>query len=128
MHYFANWLNCYQMATKLSPSQYRAQAQVFKALAHPGRLLMVDELSRGERCVCELAELVGAEMPTVSRHLAQLRPSVLDDGVAALRCGLESGDLAFFDPPALDGYVVVRTHRLGEAYRELFQFKGIALT
>ncbi len=46
---------------------------MFKALAHPGRLLMVDELSRGERCVCELAELVGVEMPTASRHLAQLK-------------------------------------------------------
>jgi ArsR family transcriptional regulator len=52
---------------------FKAQAQVFKALAHPGRLLMVNELSRGERCVCELAELVGSEMPTVSRHLAQLK-------------------------------------------------------
>jgi len=34
---------------------------------------MLDELSRGERCVCELAALVGSEMPTVSRHLSQLR-------------------------------------------------------
>jgi ArsR family transcriptional regulator len=34
---------------------------------------MVDELSRGERCVCELAELVGSEMATVSRHLSVLR-------------------------------------------------------
>jgi DNA-binding transcriptional ArsR family regulator len=34
---------------------------------------MVDELSRGERCVCELAALVGSEMPTVSRHLAVLK-------------------------------------------------------
>jgi len=61
------------MTKRPSASQFRAQAEVFKALAHPGRLLMVDELSRGERCVCELAELVGSEMPTVSRHLAQLR-------------------------------------------------------
>jgi len=53
--------------------EFKAQAEMFKALAHPGRLLMVDELSRGERCVCELAELLGVEMPTVSRHLAQLR-------------------------------------------------------
>lgn len=52
---------------------FKAQAEMFKALAHPGRLLLVDELSRGERCVCELAELLGVEMPTVSRHLAQLR-------------------------------------------------------
>lgn len=42
-------------------------------MGHPGRLLMVDELCRGERCVCELAALVGSEMPTVSRHLAVLK-------------------------------------------------------
>ncbi|NLH71804.1 MAG: winged helix-turn-helix transcriptional regulator [Verrucomicrobia bacterium] len=61
-------------------ARYKAQARVLKALAHPSRLLIVDELSRGERCVCELAELVGAEMPTVSRHLALLREAgILDD-------------------------------------------------
>ena len=58
---------------KPKTADFKAQAQVFKALAHPGRLLMLDELSRGERCVCELAALVGSEMPTVSRHLSQLR-------------------------------------------------------
>lgn len=68
------------MATRSTNAQFKAQAQVFKALAHPSRLLMVDELSRGERCVCELAELVGAEMPTVSRHLAQLKHAgIVDD-------------------------------------------------
>jgi ArsR family transcriptional regulator len=61
------------MAVKPSIAQFKPQAQVFKALAHPGRLLMLDELSRGERCVCELAALVGSEMPTVSRHLLQLK-------------------------------------------------------
>lgn len=61
-------------------ARYKAQARVLKALAHPSRLLMVEELSRGERCVCELAELVGAEMPTVSRHLAQLKHAgILED-------------------------------------------------
>ena len=61
-------------------ARFKAQAQVFKALAHPGRLLMLDELSRGERCVCELAELVGSEMPTVSRHLSVLRNAgIVDD-------------------------------------------------
>lgn len=68
------------MANKPSVAQFTAQAQVFKALAHPGRLLMLDELSRGERCVCELAALVGSEMPTVSRHLSQLRNAgIVDD-------------------------------------------------
>ncbi|MCX6884823.1 MAG: metalloregulator ArsR/SmtB family transcription factor [Verrucomicrobiota bacterium] len=58
---------------KTTIADFKAQAQIFKALAHPGRLLMLDELSRGERCVCELAALVGSEMPTISRHLAQLK-------------------------------------------------------
>ena len=64
----------------LKTANFKAQAQVFKALSHPGRLLMLDELSRGERCVCELAALVGSEMPTVSRHLSQLKNAgIVDD-------------------------------------------------
>ena len=43
-------------------------------MAHPARLLIVDELSKnGERCVCELTAMVGSDMSTVSRHLAQLK-------------------------------------------------------
>lgn len=34
---------------------------------------MVDVLSRGERCVNELTELVGADMSTVSKHLSVLK-------------------------------------------------------
>jgi len=44
-----------------------------KALAHPTRLFILDELSRGERCVCELTEMVGADISTVSKHLSVLR-------------------------------------------------------
>ncbi len=50
-----------------------AQARVMKALAHPTRLFIVEELGRGERCVCELTEMVGADISTVSKHLALLR-------------------------------------------------------
>ncbi len=53
--------------------RFQARAQVFKALGHPTRLFMVDELSRGERCVCDLTEMVGADMSTVSKHLAVLK-------------------------------------------------------
>ncbi|MBD5626312.1 MAG: winged helix-turn-helix transcriptional regulator [Desulfovibrio sp.] len=49
------------------------QAKIFKALGHPSRLLMVDALRDGEKCVCELRELVGDDMSTISRHLAVLR-------------------------------------------------------
>ena len=49
------------------------QAKIFKALGHPSRLLIVDALCSGEKCVCELKELVEADMSTVSKHLAILR-------------------------------------------------------
>ena len=58
---------------KAPSPDFKAQARILKALAHPGRLMMVDELSRGERCVCELAAMLGCQMATASRHLAQLR-------------------------------------------------------
>ncbi len=59
--------------TAAAQAAYKAQAQIIKALAHPTRLFIVDELSRGERCVCELTDMIGVEMPTVSRHLSQLK-------------------------------------------------------
>ncbi len=59
--------------TSSAQSEYKAKARIIKALAHPSRLFIVDELSRGERCVAELTEMIGVEMPTVSRHLSQLK-------------------------------------------------------
>lgn len=52
---------------------HQARARVIKALAHPSRLLMVEALGQGERCVCELRELVGADISTVSKHLALMK-------------------------------------------------------
>lgn len=55
-------------------AKYEARAKIIKAMAHPARLLVVDELSKtGERCVCELTEMIGSDMSTVSRHLAVLK-------------------------------------------------------
>ncbi|HEY3324681.1 MAG TPA: metalloregulator ArsR/SmtB family transcription factor [Planctomycetota bacterium] len=50
-----------------------ARARILKAMAHPSRLAMLEELSKGERCVCELTALVGADMSTVSKHLSMLQ-------------------------------------------------------
>ncbi len=52
---------------------WAARASVVKALAHPTRLIIVDELSRRERCVAELTDLIGADMSTVSKHLSVLK-------------------------------------------------------
>jgi ArsR family transcriptional regulator len=55
------------------PVKFKNQARIIKALAHPTRLFIVEELARGERCVCELKDMIGVKMPTVSRHLAVLK-------------------------------------------------------
>lgn len=49
------------------------QSEVFKALGHPVRLVMVHALRGGEKCVCDLQPLVGTSLPTISRHLAILK-------------------------------------------------------
>lgn len=55
------------------PSNYELQTQVFKALGHPVRLFLIEVLAAGEQCVCDLAEMVGSDVSTVSRHLSQLK-------------------------------------------------------
>ena len=57
------------------------RAKIMKALAHPSRLLIVEELAGGERCVCEFVELIGADFSTVSKHLSVLKRAglVVDD-------------------------------------------------
>ena len=54
---------------------FEERAAVLKALAHPSRLMMIEALSHGERCVCDLTELVGHDISTVSKHLTVLRKS-----------------------------------------------------
>ena len=66
---------------QVNTDTYEERARIMKALAHPSRLMMVDELSGGERCVCELTEMVGADISTVSKHLSVLK----DAGIVARR-------------------------------------------
>lgn len=49
------------------------RTRILKAMAHPSRLLVLEALADRERCVCELQSLVGADMSTVSKHLALMR-------------------------------------------------------
>jgi ArsR family transcriptional regulator len=60
---------------------FEARARIIKAMAHPTRLFIVDELSKGERCVRELQDMIGADMSTISKHLSVLRTAgiIADD-------------------------------------------------
>lgn len=58
---------------------YKLQAELCKALAHPVRLQVLDLISRQERTVDELAKMVGVAQPNLSTHLAALRHRRLVD-------------------------------------------------
>jgi ArsR family transcriptional regulator len=70
-------------------ARYEVRASIIKAMAHPSRLFIVDELSRGERCVCELTEMIGADMSTVSKHLSMPESPVRDGLLEVRRIGDE---------------------------------------
>mgnify|MGYP003621762687 FL=1 len=50
-----------------------AKAAVLKALGHPTRLWMAEQLADGEKCVCELGEFIDADFSTISKHLSVLK-------------------------------------------------------
>jgi ArsR family transcriptional regulator len=61
-------------AATLSDEEAAATAEVFKALADPARVRIVNLLATsGEpACVCHLIEPLGLSQPTVSHHLKKL--------------------------------------------------------
>lgn len=52
---------------------YRLKAELCKTFADPKRLLIIDELRRGEKTVGELARVLEIPQAVISRHLAILR-------------------------------------------------------
>jgi ArsR family transcriptional regulator, virulence genes transcriptional regulator len=52
---------------------YKMKALLSKAFADPMRLMIIDELRKGEKTVSELVEAVEAPQAAVSRNLAILR-------------------------------------------------------
>jgi ArsR family transcriptional regulator len=54
-----------------------ARAQIIKAMAHPTRLFIIEELSLGEQCVQELTDMIDADVSTVSKHLSVLKQAGL---------------------------------------------------
>ncbi|WP_027357717.1 ArsR/SmtB family transcription factor [Desulforegula conservatrix] len=50
-----------------------AKAKILKAMGHPTRLFIIEELAHGEKCVCEFVDLVGHDFSTISKHLSILK-------------------------------------------------------
>ena len=54
-------------------NRFEERARVIKAMAHPSRLFIIEELAKRERCVRELTDMIGSDVSTVSKHLSVLR-------------------------------------------------------
>jgi ArsR family transcriptional regulator len=54
-------------------ARLNARAEIIKAMAHPTRLFVIEELAKGERCVADLTCMVGSDTSTVSKHLAIMK-------------------------------------------------------
>lgn len=60
--------------TRLDPDR---AAQLFQALSDPTRLAILERLRTGERCVCELQDILDAAQSRLSFHLRVLREAGL---------------------------------------------------
>ena len=57
----------------LTPRTVEALAETFRVLGDPTRVRILDTLSSAERCVCDIASLVGISESAVSHQLRLLR-------------------------------------------------------
>jgi ArsR family transcriptional regulator len=57
-----------------------ARAKIIKALSHPARIFIVEELQKGEQCVNKLRDMIGLDMSTISKHLSILKNAGIVDG------------------------------------------------
>lgn len=58
---------------RISPATVETLAETFRVLGDPTRVRILDALSTGEQCVCEIAAFVGISESAVSHQLRLLR-------------------------------------------------------
>lgn len=60
-------------AARADGAEIDALAETFQVLASPTRLRLIEALTRGEMCVCDLAAVSGVSQSAVSHHLRMMR-------------------------------------------------------
>jgi ArsR family transcriptional regulator len=83
------------------------KAELFKALAHPGRIKILDILRSGEKTVGEIQELLHDEPANASQHLSLLR-------LKGIVVGRKDGNNVYYSVPDLQVF------QLLDAAREIF--------
>jgi len=65
---------------KTESRRYDLKVELFKALANPMRLALLERLKERPRCVCELASELGINKSVASKHLSQLKAAgIIED-------------------------------------------------
>lgn len=58
---------------------YRKVSEFFKALSHPIRIAIVEELLKDKKCVREMEEFINLRQPNISQHLSILKANGIVD-------------------------------------------------
>ena len=67
--------------TEIFTDRQNKLAQMFKALAHPARVAIIQHLVKSQACVCgEIVEELGLAQATISQHLKELKTAGLIKG------------------------------------------------
>ena len=52
---------------------FNLRSLLLKILSHPTRLMIVNELASGKKCVNDITELIRVNQPNISQHLSLLK-------------------------------------------------------
>jgi DNA-binding transcriptional ArsR family regulator len=74
------------------------KVNVFKALADPTRLKILECIKDGEKCICEVIPYTGKSQPNVSQHLKVLKiAGLVDERREGTRILLKASNQKIFD-------------------------------
>lgn len=67
--------------TQIFDNRQNELASMFKVLAHPARIAILEYISREQACICkDIVEEIGLAQPTISQHLKELKRIGLIEG------------------------------------------------
>jgi len=74
------------------------EIDVFKALADPTRLKILECIKNGEKCICEIIPYTGKSQPNVSQHLKVMKHAgIIDERKEGTRIMIKISKKEIFD-------------------------------
>jgi ArsR family transcriptional regulator len=85
---YAKVMNAQTNGGDLGVASWEQRARLLRTIAHPVRLIILESLCEGPRCVTDINALIDIPQPHLSQHIAALREARLIDRYVngSLRC------------------------------------------